>query len=147
MLAGFEGYRERAYQDIVGVWTVGYGETYVLGRKVREGDVLPKPAALSRLRTRCDVDYGPSVLEAVAPYEPTQSQYDAMVSLAYNIGTAGFAKSTVARKLREGDVKGASAAFLMWNKAGGKVRLGLTRRREVERTCFDAGEYPKTGAR
>lgn len=144
MLRGFEGFREHAYQDIVGVWTVGYGETSLNGRAVREGDTLPLPAALSRLRARCDTHYGPAVRAALGATagELAQHQYDACVSLAYNIGVGGFSGSTVAHKIVAGDLAAAGAAFLMWNKAGGHVATPLVRRREAERRCFDRGEYP-----
>jgi lysozyme len=139
MIKGFEGFREKAYKDIVGVWTVGYGETSLDGRPVRADDVLPLAAATERLRLRCNGVFGGAV-RACGPM--AQHQYDACVSLAYNIGSAGFAGSTVARRLRAGDAAGAGAAFLLWNKAGGKVAPVLVRRRAVERACFDHGVYP-----
>ncbi|MES2384549.1 MAG: lysozyme [Pseudomonadota bacterium] len=142
MIKGFEGFRAHAYQDIVGVWTIGYGETIMPdGRPVRAGDVLPEHVALERLRARCDEHFGLPV-RAAGRGVLSQHQYDACVSLAYNIGTAGFATSTVAKRLRTGDTLGAGAAFLLWNKAGGRVVQVLVRRRAAERRCFDTGVYP-----
>ena len=66
----------------------------------------------------------------------TQSQFDAMVSLAYNIGAGAFLKSTLLKKVNAGDFAGAGEEFLRWNKAGGKEVLGLTRRRRKRKTTI-----------
>ena len=65
-----------------------------------------------------------------------QNQFDAMCSLAYNIGTGSFLKSTLLKKVNAGDFIGASEEFLKWNKSGGKELLGLTRRRKREQDLF-----------
>ncbi|HAK9115445.1 TPA: lysozyme, partial [Salmonella enterica] len=66
----------------------------------------------------------------------TQGQFDALVSFAYNLGARTLSSSTLLRKLNAGDYAGAADEFLRWNKAGGKVLNGLTRRREAERALF-----------
>jgi hypothetical protein len=66
----------------------------------------------------------------------TQDQFDAMVSLAYNIGTAGFSGSTVAHQHAMGDTQGAADAFRMWNKSQGAVLPVLVKRREQERAVY-----------
>ena len=66
-----------------------------------------------------------------------QNQFDALVSLSYNIGTGAFKKSTLLKKLNEEDYKGASAQFAVWNKGGGRVMQGLMNRRAVERKLFE----------
>lgn len=147
MIQHFEGFVELAYLDkraVPHIWTVGYGETQLDGRPVREHDRLPIAAAAERLRVRCDEHFGAAVCKTlgVVVHLIEQHQFDACVSLTYNIGTAGFNTSTVARKISSGDIEGAGAAFLMWDKAGGKFDAGLLRRREEERQCFDAGKYP-----
>jgi hypothetical protein len=63
----------------------------------------------------------------------TQGQFDALVSFTYNLGARSLSTSTLLRKLNAGDYAGAADEFLRWNKAGGKVLNGLTRRREAER--------------
>jgi lysozyme len=142
-----EGFVGHAYLDKKAkpnVWTIGYGETQLDSRPVREGDLMTIEQAAMRLRQRCDQHFGASVratLGAQACSELKQHQFDALVSLAYNIGTGGFANSTVARLLRAGDTSGASAAFLMWDKAGGKVDPVLHARRPRERKLFDTGAY------
>lgn len=66
----------------------------------------------------------------------TQGQFDATVSFTYNLGAGSLSTSTLLRKLNAGDYAGAADEFLRWNKAGGKVLNGLTRRREAERALF-----------
>ena len=66
----------------------------------------------------------------------TQSQFDALVSWAYNVGLGAAKQSTLMRLLNAGDVPGAADQFLRWNRAGGVVLRGLTRRREAERDLF-----------
>ena len=66
----------------------------------------------------------------------SQSQFDALVSLCFNIGVGAFLKSTLLRKLNEGDDDGATDEFLKWNKAGGRVLAGLQRRRAKEAELY-----------
>ena len=127
-----EGCRLEAYQDIVGVWTIGYG--HIEG--VYEGQTITQEEADQMLSDDLDNNYGPKVEAALDGADTTQGQFDAMVSLAYNVGTGGFAKSTVCQLHKEGDYEGAADAFLMWNKAGGRVVAGLVRRRTEERQVY-----------
>jgi lysozyme len=93
---------------------------------VFEADLAPFEAAVNKAVTR----------------PMTQNQFDACVSLAFNIGAAGFATSTVVRKLNAGDTAGAADAFRLWNKAGGQILQGLVNRREAERAQFLAAGAP-----
>jgi lysozyme len=68
---------------------------------------------------------------------PTQNQFDAMVSLCYNIGVGAFQGSTLIKKFNAGDTAAASEQFLVWNKAGGSVSNGRTNRRKDEKALFD----------
>lgn len=139
LIREFEGLRLRAYQDSVGVWTIGYGSTrYADGTPVQEGDTISEPAAESLLRATL-TKYEQGVLTTItAPL--SQAQFDACVSLAYNVGVGAFAKSTLAKHLNAGRVADAANEFRKWNRAGGRVLAGLTRRREVERALFLNGE-------
>lgn len=128
----FEGFREIAYQDSVGVWTIGYGDT---GPNVNKGDKITKQEAENRLRLRLANEFEPGVLGSLKR-RPSQNEFDAMVSLAYNIGVSAFAGSTLVKMFNEGNITGATDQFLRWNKAGGKVLNGLNRRREKERQLF-----------
>ncbi|WP_342361425.1 lysozyme [Terrarubrum flagellatum] len=129
----FEGLRTKAYPDIVGVITVCYGET----RGVKIGDSYTKEQCDEMLGDAL-VDFEAGVRNCV-PGEIPDKRRASYVSLAYNIGVGGFCRSTVARKANEGDARGSCDAMLAWNKAGGRVVAGLTRRREAERKiCLSA---------
>lgn len=139
LIQQFEGLRLRAYQDAVGVWTIGWGSTrYRNGDKVRPGDTITEPEAEALLRATLET-YEQGVLAAVtAPL--SQAQFDACVSLAYNVGVSAFANSTLVKHLNAGRVAEAADEFRRWNRAGGRVLAGLTRRREVERALFLNGD-------
>jgi lysozyme len=127
-VGGWEGLQLAAYRDVVGVATICYGET----RGVRMGQKATKEQCDAMLAEGL-LDFAAGI-ERCVPFDalPVPTQV-AVVSLAYNIGQGGFCKSTVARKLREGDRAGACDAFMAWNKAGGVTWRGLTRRRAAER--------------
>lgn len=135
LIKQYEGLRLDAYRDSVGVWTIGYGHTAQAGP--------PKPAAGMRITRREAeailardlVDYERAVDKA-ATRLPRQNQFDAMVSLCFNIGPGNFARSSIVRAFNLGEDNRAAEAFLAWNKAGGKVLLGLTRRRAAEKRLF-----------
>ncbi len=138
LIKGFEGCRLTAYPDpgTGGTpWTIGYGWTLpVDGKPVRPGMTIDQATADRLLKTGL-VSYESDVLKIVK-VKLTQGQFDALVSLAYNIGSRALSTSTLLKKLNAGDIKGAADEFLRWNKAGGKVLNGLTRRREAERALF-----------
>lgn len=142
LLVEFEGFRSRAYQDVAGVWTIGYGSTRINGRPVRPSDVCTKEQArfymLESLR-----DYERAV-ERAFPQRPTQSQFDALVVFVYNVGIGGFQSSTIYRKIKSGSVQTITESnFVAWNKArinGQLVEVpGLTRRRRAEFALFSTG--------
>ncbi|MGR7900547.1 lysozyme [Klebsiella aerogenes] len=131
----FEGCKLTAYQDSVGVWTIGYGWTQpVDGKPIRAGMTIKQETAERLLKTGL-VSYESDVSRLVK-VSLTQGQFDALVSFTYNLGARSLLTSTLLRKLNSGDYAGAADEFLRWNKAGGKVLNGLTRRREAERALF-----------
>ncbi|QAU22876.1 lysozyme [Dyella sp. M7H15-1] len=133
LIKKFEGCRLTAYRCPVGIWTVGYGHT---GPDVHEGTVITQADADRLLSERLRKEFEPGVSAAVTvPLEP--DQFDALVSLAYNIGLGNLRSSTLLRKLNAGDYAGAAAQFDVWNKAGGSVLPGLVNRRSVERQLFE----------
>ncbi|HEC7976913.1 TPA: lysozyme [Salmonella enterica subsp. enterica serovar Singapore] len=135
LIKEFEGCRLTAYQDSVGVWTIGYGWTQpVDGKPIRAGMTIKKETAERLLKTGL-VSYESDVSRLVK-VGLTQGQFDALVSFTYNLGARSLSTSTLLRKLNAGDYAGAADEFLRWNKAGGKVLNGLTRRREAERALF-----------
>ncbi|MGX4896545.1 lysozyme [Enterobacter roggenkampii] len=135
LIKQFEGCKLTAYQDSVGVWTIGYGWTKpVDGKPIRAGMTINQETAERLLKTGL-VSYESDVSRLVK-VGLTQGQFDALVSFTYNLGARSLSTSTLLRKLNSGDYAGAADEFLRWNKAGGKVLNGLTRRREAERALF-----------
>lgn len=135
LIKQFEGCKLTAYQDSVGVWTIGYGWTQpVDGKSIRAGMTIKQETAERLLKTGL-VSYESDVSRLVK-VSLTQGQFDALVSFTYNLGARSLSTSTLMRKLNAGDYAGAADEFLRWNKAGGKVLNGLARRREAERALF-----------
>jgi GH24 family phage-related lysozyme (muramidase) len=135
LIKQFEGCRLMAYQDSVGVWTIGYGWTQpVDGNPVRAGMTINQETAERLLKTGL-VSYENDIARLVK-VGLNQGQFDALVSFTYNLGARSLSTSTLLRKLNAGDYTGAADEFLRWNKAGGKVLNGLIRRREAERALF-----------
>ena len=134
LIAEFEGFRPRAYQDIVGVWTLGHGLTRIHGRKVQPGDEISEEESFEALRAEAE-DMLSDCLEEVS-VELNQNQLDALASFIYNVGPTNFKKSTMLKLLNAGNYDGAAEQFIRWNRAGGREVAGLTRRRLAERDLF-----------
>ena len=136
LIKEFEGFSANAYLCPAKIPTIGWGNTfYEDGRKVKLGEQISKSDALELLEIVANKDFADKIFPSIK-VKVTQSQFDAMVSLAYNIGTGSFLKSTLLKKVNAGDFIGASEEFLKWNKSGGKELLGLTRRRKREQDLF-----------
>lgn len=119
-----------AYRDIVGVLTICDGDT----ANVRPGQVASREECLDRLERQLIAHTQPVLRCVPGLRDPARgNQLLASVSLAYNIGPAGFCRSTAARRFNAGQWRAGCDAFLMWNKAGGRVVRGLTLRRQRER--------------
>lgn len=134
-IANFEGKENAPYRDIAGIWTVCYGST---GAHVVPGGTRTDEECLTLLDK--DVDRFEAAVNRCTPAPKTQNQFDAMVSLSFNIGENAYCGSTFARKFNAGDTQGAADAILLWNKARVNGQLvtvrGLARRREAERLLF-----------
>ena len=136
LICGFEGLELKAYDDGVGIWTIGFGTTiYPNGVKVKRGDTCTIEQAKAYMAY--DLKKFESAVNNAVTVPINQNQFDALVSLAYNIGTNAFKNSTLVKKLNAGDIRGAAAQFDVWNKGGGKVMQGLVNRRAVERKLFE----------
>ena len=125
-VAMWEGKSNDPYKDIVGVWTVCYGETRVKMRAYTD-------AECEEMLAEGLADFAGPVLERNPELKNRPNQLVAATSLSYNIGISAYRRSTVARRFSAGDWKGGCNAILMWNKAGGREVRGLTRRRVHER--------------
>jgi GH24 family phage-related lysozyme (muramidase) len=136
LIKQYEGCKLTAYQDIVGVWTIGYGTTSMAGLGITpaKGMTITQDRAEDLLRQ--GIDKFATTIDAMITANVNANEFGACVSLAYNIGPTAFAKSTVLRELNAGNYDKAAAAFRMWNKAGGEVIKGLVNRREAEINLF-----------
>jgi len=135
LIGDFEGKRNEAYRDIVGVWTICYGET----RGIQPGDTATD--------AQCDAMLAEGIAEFEAGLDqcltadvPIESKI-AFVSWAYNVGVGAACRSTLVRKANAGDLRGACNELPRWNRAGGRVIRGLTNRRMTERDlCLEGVE-------
>jgi len=126
--------RFRAYVDPVGVITIGWGHTNHHGRKFDRSSIWTQQECDDELAT--DLAIFEKDVDRLVKVPLSQFQFDALVSFAYNCGTGNLTKSTLLRKLNAGDYDGAAHEFSKWNKGGGKVLRGLTRRRAAEASLF-----------
>lgn len=131
LLKSFEGCELKAYKDIVGVVTIGYGAT---GDGVYAGLEWTQEQAEERLAS--DLEKFCEGVTDMLNVEVTSNQFSALVCFAYNVGLAALYRSTLLKKLNAGKISEAADQFLKWNKAGGQVVRGLTRRRTAERELF-----------
>ncbi|MBD3883950.1 glycoside hydrolase family protein [Phormidium tenue FACHB-886] len=132
LLTTFEGCKLQAYDDGVGVWTIGYGHT----KDVSEEMTITQAQAEQFLYK--DLEQFESYVEDAVQVDINEDQFSALVCFCFNVGpgSEGFGGSTLLRKLNAGDYPGAIAQFPVWNKANGEPWLGLTRRRLAEQALF-----------
>ena len=131
-LALSEGYTDKAIQPLPGdKWTYGFGTT----EGVKPGDTITPPKALERKLREVQAFEG--AIKGCVQVPLTQGEYDAFVSLAYNIGPQAFCSSTLVRLLNAGDYAGACRQILRWDRFKGQQVRGLTLRRQREyQTCI-----------
>lgn len=131
LIKQFEGLRLQAYMPTpIDIPTIGYGHTKTakIGMKITEkgADMLLKQ----------DLAWAETAVNKHVKVALTQPQYDALCSFVYNLGATNFRRSTLLKRLNEGNYTEASKELLRWDKQGKKVLRGLTRRREAERSLF-----------
>lgn len=132
-IKGFEQLRLKAYMPTPNdVPTIGWGST---GADIKMGMVWTEAQADARFAKDL-ADFAKAVSDKLGTAPTTQDQFDAMVSLAYNIGKGAFAESTLLRLHKEGNYAGAAAQFGRWNKQKGVELKGLTRRRAAEERIY-----------
>ena len=131
IIRDFEGLRLRAYPDLTGILTIAWGHT---GPDVYEGQVITQDEAEDLLDA--DVLKVEQNIKLVVKVPLNEYQSAALISFTFNLGIGNLKKSTLLKKLNNKDYNGAADEFLRWNKAGGKVYEGLTRRRTAERKLF-----------
>ena len=135
LLKHFEGCELKAYQDSVGVWTIGYGHT----KGIYEGLEITQSEAEKMLQDELP-EYEGYVTDKVVPMLQ-QHEYDALVCWVYNLGPTNLSSSTMLKKLNAGEFKEVPFQMKRWDKAGGQPLLGLTRRRNAEALLFKGEQW------
>lgn len=128
MISKHEGTETKPYKDVVGVLTVCNGHT---GPDIIPGKTYSKQECDALLKK--DISVHSEGLLKCTNVPLNQNQYDAFVSFTFNVGVGAYCKSTLVKKLNAGDYVGACNELSKWDKSGGKVYRGLTKRREEER--------------
>lgn len=130
LIKKFEGFRDKAYQDQAGVWTIGYGHT----KAVKDGDMITANQAEELLRE--DLKVAEDDVYSCVFASINNNQFDALCSLAYNEGGTKVKKSTLIRQLNAGNYLIAANEFSKWVYVGGQIDPGLVRRRATEKLLF-----------
>ena len=131
LIKSFEGCRTIAYQDAIGVWTIGYGHTV----DVKEGMLITQHQCDVMLEV--DLEKYESYINKHVHVSLTQNQFDALVSWVYNLGIGNLLSSTMLKELNAGNYEEVPTQIKRWNRAGGKVLKGLVRRRNAEAELFE----------
>lgn len=132
LIKQFEGLKLKAYLDIVGVPTIGFGST---GPDIKIGMTWTPEQCEERLKK--DLEKFENAINSAVKAPLTQNQFDALVCFTYNVGSGAFTGSTLLKLLNKSEsITKVADQFLRWNKAGGKEVAGLTRRRTAERELF-----------
>lgn len=139
LIRQWEGLRLTAYQDVAGVWTIGYGST----RDVRPGQRITEAEAVARLRR--DLAEAEAAVWNAVDVDLNDNQFGALVSFVFNVGAGAFRSSSLLRKLNAGDYAAVPGELAKWNKArvNGALRpvAGLTNRRAAEAGLWVRGDF------
>ncbi|WP_051251774.1 lysozyme [Psychrilyobacter atlanticus] len=141
LIKHFESYEMKAYKCPADVWTIGWGFTRVNGVKIKKGDIMTLKVADLELIKQLKI-YENVVKKVIMIKKINQNQYDALVSLCYNIGGSSFRKSDIVQLVNGRNFIGACKIFNLWSKAAGKRSKGLLRRRMSERNLFCSWPSP-----
>ena len=138
LIKKFEGCELDAYKCAAGVWTIAYGRI----KEVKEGDTCSQNEAEEWLNEEL-IEYESDVNHMVE-VSLLQNQFDALVSWVYNLGPSNLKASTMLKVLNLGEYKSVPEQIKRWNKAGGKVLEGLTRRRNAEALLFEGKDWEQS---
>lgn len=130
LIKEFEGFRSDAYQDVGGIWTIGYGHT----KGVIPGQWMDEGAVTELLEQ--EINHIVSIISPLITAPLNENQRTALISLVYNISISAFSKSTLLKFINKGDLQTASNEFLKWINVNKKVCPGLLKRRRKEQELF-----------
>lgn len=130
LIKHFEGLRLKAYQDSVGVWTIGYGHT----GSAHKGMVITRQKAHKLLLS--DIQVHAAWVKRLVNVSLEDYEFGALASFCFNLGPGSLQRSTLRAKLNRGDKIEASNEFWKWRRAGGVILPGLVRRRDAEKQMF-----------
>ena len=133
LIKKWEGYREKAYKDVGGVCTIGWGHT----KNVCESDVINEDIATSYLNE--DVKEAEEIIIKHVKVELTNNQFDALTSWAFNVGGNAVKNSTLVAMLNNKQYDNVPEQLARWNKVGGKTIAGLIKRRADEAVLWNTG--------
>jgi lysozyme len=146
LIARFEGFVPRPYNDAAGHATIGFGHLIhhgpVTASDRRNWGTMSRARGLALLAD--DAREAAGAVEQAVQVALSQEQFDALVSFTFNVGGGAFRSSTLLRKLNAGERHGAADELLRWSRAGGRVLEGLLTRRRAERALFlSSGTRPR----
>lgn len=136
LIAQEEGFEPDWYQDVAGVWTIGYGHT---GRNTIPFLTPPISEFEAREVLRSDVVEAEGIIARLVDVDLHPWQFGALVSFVFNLGAGNFGRSTLRRLVNAGDFEGAAREFRKWRRAGGEIQPGLLSRRGREEQLFRMG--------
>jgi len=131
LIKEFEGFSSEPYQDVAGIWTNGYGHTKGV---TKDTPPVSEDEAIENLKS--DLLEAEEAVERLVIVPLNDNQFDALVSFTLNLGQGSLERSTLLKKLNGGYYHDAALEFGKWIYAGGKVVIGLIRRREKEKELF-----------
>ena len=143
LIKRFEGLRLNAYQDSVGIWTIGYGTTRINGSVIQAGMTITEAQAEQYLLSDLTEKFVPSIQRNTRALI-TQSMFDALCCFTYNVGSGNLNKSTLFKDLNASKYLDSASGFMQWTKAGGVELAGLVKRRTAEKDLFLADGIPNS---
>lgn len=133
-IANQEGFRGKAYVCPAGKLTIGYGHVIGPTEKQRFANGITKEEAEALLER--DLEKYAAAVNKFVQVALSQGQFNSLVSFCFNVGITAFARSTLLRKLNDGDYEGAAGEFQRWVNGGGRRLAGLVKRRQLEALMF-----------
>ncbi|WP_273760471.1 lysozyme [Bartonella sp. ML70XJBT.G] len=140
LIKKWEGLRLSAYEDLVGVWAIGYGHTSAVGTPHVYKDMRITEAEAEKILCQ-DLEKFEYVVEQTVTVPLNDEQFAALVSFSYNVGTEAFRNSTLVKKLNRGNYEAVPTELQKWTRVGGKRLRGLVNRRAAEAGLWAQGSY------